>query len=227
MTDDIERDMKKLMGELDDDLGFSTMGESTQNKRKFGFSSKGKVLLLSLLVIVVLIVVISMWPRGNNDISKTNIRSDRSAEVKLNQMEKRLIALNGTDNRIALLESREKALQKRAEELDNYIKSLIEREDMLNQKVGTLIQKVEALEQSEKKPAAVSVSKISKPVVQKPPKNQPAAKRYHTVRQGQNLYRISLQYGISVDELCRLNNMTQKDPIRPGQKLIVGPGTTD
>jgi LysM repeat protein len=45
--------------------------------------------------------------------------------------------------------------------------------------------------------------------------------RYHVVKSDDTLYRISRQYGLSVDELCRLNNMSKTDIIRPGQKLLV------
>jgi lipid-binding SYLF domain-containing protein len=45
--------------------------------------------------------------------------------------------------------------------------------------------------------------------------------QYHIVRSGDTLYRIGAQYGISVDELCRLNNIKKTDIIHPGQKLTV------
>ena len=47
--------------------------------------------------------------------------------------------------------------------------------------------------------------------------------RYYEVHQGDTLYRIAKQHGISVDELCRLNTITTNDPIHPGQKLLVAP----
>jgi LysM repeat protein len=45
--------------------------------------------------------------------------------------------------------------------------------------------------------------------------------RYHTVRSGESLYTIARKYGISTDKLCKLNNITPKKPIQPGQKLLV------
>lgn len=44
----------------------------------------------------------------------------------------------------------------------------------------------------------------------------------HEVQRGENLFRIGLQYNISVDEIMRLNNLSPNDSIYPGQKLIVG-----
>jgi len=50
-----------------------------------------------------------------------------------------------------------------------------------------------------------------------------AGKQYHQVQTGESLYFIASKYGLSVDELCRLNNMHPRQIIRPGQKLLVSP----
>jgi lipid-binding SYLF domain-containing protein len=64
-----------------------------------------------------------------------------------------------------------------------------------------------------------AVAKAAYAAQQKPP--SPAEGTYHVVRSGDTLSKISNQYGISVDELCRLNNMKKTDTIHPGQKLLV------
>jgi membrane-bound lytic murein transglycosylase D len=46
-------------------------------------------------------------------------------------------------------------------------------------------------------------------------------KRYHEVKKGETLYRIAKQYGITVDELRRLNKLPPNQPIEIGQKLLV------
>ncbi len=43
---------------------------------------------------------------------------------------------------------------------------------------------------------------------------------YHTVKSGETLYRISVNYGISVQELKRLNSLTS-NTISVGQRLVV------
>jgi lipid-binding SYLF domain-containing protein len=55
---------------------------------------------------------------------------------------------------------------------------------------------------------------------QQKPRSQ-AKGQYHVVRSGDTLSKISTQYGVSVDELCRLNNMKKTDTIHPGQRLLV------
>jgi len=47
--------------------------------------------------------------------------------------------------------------------------------------------------------------------------------QYHMVERGETLYRISKRYGISVEEICRLNNFKQGKTIQAGQKLLVTP----
>ncbi len=46
-------------------------------------------------------------------------------------------------------------------------------------------------------------------------------RRYHEVRKGETLSRIAQKYGITVEELCRLNKITPKTIIQPGNKLLV------
>jgi uncharacterized lipoprotein YmbA len=46
---------------------------------------------------------------------------------------------------------------------------------------------------------------------------------YHEVRRGDTLSRISKKYGVSVDEICRLNNTTKEKIIYPGQRLLIAP----
>ena len=77
------------------------------------------------------------------------------------------------------------------------------------------------------KPRTGYAQKTVKRPVKKPPAKvrkgpeTSAAKRYHTVRPGETLYRISLKYGLTVKELLRINGLGPGAVIRPGQKLLV------
>jgi hypothetical protein len=46
---------------------------------------------------------------------------------------------------------------------------------------------------------------------------------YHTVRPGDSLSAIATKYGLTVDLLCKLNQLTVDKPIKPDQKLLVSP----
>lgn len=47
--------------------------------------------------------------------------------------------------------------------------------------------------------------------------------RYYVVQRGDTLSGIAREYGLSVDELCGLNQIQKTDTIYPGQKLVVAP----
>lgn len=44
---------------------------------------------------------------------------------------------------------------------------------------------------------------------------------YHTIRSGDILGRIAIRYGVSIDQICRLNNITRTTTLRIGRKLRV------
>lgn len=45
--------------------------------------------------------------------------------------------------------------------------------------------------------------------------------KYHTVQPGENLFRISQKYNLTVEQLRRMNNMKENDVLKAGQRLIV------
>jgi len=45
------------------------------------------------------------------------------------------------------------------------------------------------------------------------------AMKYHTVRQGDTLYKISRMYGVSIDTLCRLNGINRNTILKIGRKI--------
>jgi len=51
--------------------------------------------------------------------------------------------------------------------------------------------------------------------------------RYHTVSPGDTLSGIAEQYGVTVSELCRLNQITPNTVIRVGQMLLIGVSSQD
>jgi hypothetical protein len=51
--------------------------------------------------------------------------------------------------------------------------------------------------------------------------------RYHTVSSGDTLSGIAERYGLTVSELCRLNQMTPNTVIRVGQMLLIGVSSQD
>ena len=78
------------------------------------------------------------------------------------------------------------------------------------------------------KPAAASATKpAAKPAAASPADTTSATAAgqneivYHTVVQGDNLYRISKRYGTSINKICELNNISSSTILKVGRKLRV------
>ena len=48
----------------------------------------------------------------------------------------------------------------------------------------------------------------------------------HTIRRGDTLERIARRYGVTIDQLCALNNISRTTTLRIGRSLIVNPSST-
>ncbi len=56
---------------------------------------------------------------------------------------------------------------------------------------------------------------------QPPPATTSSARQYHIVRSGESLWTIAQKYNTTVETLRRLNNLSPKQAIHPGQKLLL------
>ena len=107
----------------------------------------------------------------------------------------------------------------RLDQLEDKIEQLEAQFTETNESVTTLGSYVISLEERiEKLNKEIEKVSLSKQTVSQ------EEKQYHKVVRGDTLYSISRKYGLSVEEICRLNNLNTNQFIQPGQKLIV---TTD
>ena len=102
------------------------------------------------------------------------------------------------------------SLGEKAENLGRQFQDL---ETRLGKNLNQLNNRLTALEKSKAKAAATPP---------KAPETKPATAKTHVVKAGETLYQISRKYGLSVDQLKKLNGMGKDVTIRPGQKLTVG-----
>jgi len=113
----------------------------------------------------------------------------------------------------------------------NFIKARLEQVEKrltdlegIGQKVTRFESRLKKFEQSiAKLEGSVASEDKARTTTKKP--ISPSKKNYHVVREGDILSRIAKQYGISIKELCRLNQITPKTVIRPGQKLVIAPSS--
>jgi LysM repeat protein len=89
--------------------------------------------------------------------------------------------------------------------------SLPDRMDALSRKVAALEKRSEPTTELKTKPSPSELL----------PKGQ---KRYHTVQKGETLSKISKKYGITMKELRKLNDLSDSQPVRTGQKLLISAG---
>ena len=104
----------------------------------------------------------------------------------------------------------------RLEQLENKLEQLEVQSTEAKESVTTLGSYVITLEER----IDTLTQKIEKAPVSKQATSQ-EKKQYHNVVRGDTLYSISRKYGLSVEEIRRLNNLNKNQPIQPGQKLMV------
>lgn len=157
------------------------------------------LVILGLLVLAVLLVVLI---GRTGDLSRETPYKDM--ESRIQRMEQKLVKFEVLDHRISQLE------QKTGE----YNLLLMDRMDRMEKTLA-----VPKEQKAEEK-------KIASPRREEPPQKQAEPARQvtdHQVLEGETLYRISRTYGLSVDELLKMNNLPPGSTIRKGQRLRVGP----
>lgn len=84
--------------------------------------------------------------------------------------------------------------------------------------IKTLVLLKEAMPQESTKQSVASTFKKES---QKDNPGNLSASKYHTIKKGDTLFSLSRRYGISVDEICKLNNIKKSGILKIGTKLRV------
>lgn len=171
---------------------------------------------------------------------------------RVQQLEERLSRAQGIEGRVASLEKDVKQMRQALSEAERFGLVLKQQLDKTIEEMRSQAPKIDAREQALPKEAkeaksldAAAVRGTIAPEAPVKEERPPAAKTtpladarkaaspekqdasgpsvYHEVKKGENLYRISLKYGISLAELCRMNNITPSTPIAPGRRLMIKP----
>ena len=209
MNENLDKEMKELGAKVADDMGYTRKDENPQRpKTSFAFKPRGKI-LIGGAGIILLIILIALFSGRGDKLSPEDLPSIQSG---LNQLEQKITRLEGIYDKIGFLEKQGEELQESLAETGKSARFLALRLDKLTQNVDRLQKIVAPLPAKTEGP--LTIQRKTFPLVKG---------RYHQVRRGDSLYRIAQQYGTSVDELCRLNNMTRNQVIHPGQKLLVAP----
>ena len=202
--------MDDIINDLADELEENKNSRILRDRRpSLQTISQGKILLFGgggLLILIILILLLFLGGEGKSKEDLSFI------EARLGRLEDRVKNTGVQEDRIRQIEEHQKAFQQSLLIMDRSLRTI--KED-LNQLTAAF----DSLQQ--KKAPPPPKAEVSQPVKKEAiPQPKPG---YHVVSRGETLYRISKQYGISVDELRRLNHMDPSAPIHPGQELQVSP----
>lgn len=211
MDNNIDDEMEGFEEQIANNLRYSLEDEDVSRRRSFiDFTSQRKTLIFGGIGVLLLIVLIALFFGGGDTLSKKDLVS---LKARLDSLEDRLTRFEGVEIRVA-------SLEKKGEELEKSMAEAEKSKTFLTQEYTALNQRLDSLQKE--KILVPPKSKAQAP--QKTPTTL-GKKRFHEVRPGDTLYRIANKYGISVEELCRLNNIGKNAIIQPGQKLVVSPGS--
>ncbi len=188
-----------------DDLDEDQPREGNNPKRKqFGLGRPPDNLISYIaggagIALVIILVVI--FARGGEDVSSEEIED----------MAQRL---EDMDQRLQNLEEQSQERQVAFSDIWTTSQDLNRRLEMQRENIDDMRQKLAALE--DEPPARPDPEPAEEPEPEADDEHV-----YHEVQAGENLFRIGLEYDISVDEIRELNDLGPDDPIQPGQKLRV------
>ena len=206
--------MDDLINDLADDAQEDQSSRIIRERRSSLYTiSQGKILLFGGAGLLVLIILVVLLFLGGKETPSEDLSL---IQARLTRMEARIKNASTLESRIQEIEEKENEIRQALLKTDLSIRTI----------KGDLNQIIEAFESLQKKmpPAPKKAEAPKKVEAPKPAKEAPKPQPetgYHVVSRGETLYRISRKYGISVDELRRLNNMGPNAPIYPGQKLLV------
>jgi hypothetical protein len=236
VSENLDKEVRELRKEIAADLGYRRKDKTFRHRKvSSDLKSRRKTLILGGVGLLLMIVLIALFSGDRNKLLTEKPTSTKKQEI-LNQLEERITRLEGIEIKITLLEKQGKELQQSLEEIDRTGRSLRQRpdkpsqvDDNLQERMTSHAAKAEAPRAMQRIPIAPTGKRYdteSPLTIKRMPFSLPK-RRYHEVRPGENLYWIAQQYGISLDELCRLNYITPKQLIHPGQKLLVAPGSPE
>jgi len=150
-----------------------------------------------LLLIMLVMVLVLIFAAGIYYFIKRPTEGDATLQSKIASLEEKI---TGVEKQIADLQGKSVT--------GGPDPSLVHRVEALSQKIEGLEKRAQLTTESKAKPASPKAT----------------SKRYHTVQKGETLSGISKKYGITLEELRKLNGLSRSQPVRTGQKLLVSAG---
>lgn len=194
-----DNNVKGIVEEMAQDRGRNIRSSGTRRRADGPATGTVRTLVFGgIAAAVLLAAILLLIGNGETDTDRT-----------LAFVAARLDRIEATLDRVEDREKQMSALATRIEGVVDSVSRLERDRRTLSAEIETLKRRLEAA--------------IKRPPAQGP--TSPAASEEaptHTVRRGDTLFSIAKLYGLSVDEIRRLNGIEETDVIQPGQVLIVG-----
>lgn len=141
-------------------------------------------------------------------------------EQTIQRLEQRLEKYDGVDEKVTRIWEQAKSYETFKTRFDRSEASMSLRMDQLSMSLDALQKKIDEIE---KKVDRIAKTAVSTSASTHPPSVDKATAKMHTVGAGDTLYSISRRYGLSVQELRSLNQLTSGSVLSVGQTLRVSP----
>jgi len=189
--------------------------EAKETSPRNFLEGRGKLLILGGIGIFVLVLLVVIFSSGKETVSER-------------QLQDILARLDVLDSRLVGLENQESGRQQSLVRMQGDFSILTMRVDKLSREMREQFAEVAARREQ---PAVTTPRPTQQPARQttqaaapaQPAPARPAAAKpiLHEVRAGETLFRISRTYGVTVDEIRRLNKLGANNVIYPGQVLTI------
>jgi len=159
--------------------------------------------------LILAILLILLFTRSRSSTVENRILA---IENRMTKLEESIAKFEAIDDRVAQIWEQAQTFEQFKERFNRSEASLMLRMDHMAKNIDRM------KKQMDKSSARKAKSSTTKTVSKKS-----ANKRFHTVKQGETLYKIARRYGLTVEKMRRLNKLADSAVIHPGQKLLVGP----
>jgi LysM repeat protein len=193
MTRDVSADTQEIFGEMQEDLARQKADVPRGRNSQPPESSGRSVLLWGVIAIILILLIVLLFRGGDKAVTEEL----KTLKARVEQMETRLSALETTARKTEAVEGQIKGLQQSVLKVEGAQRSLAERINKIAQ-------------EAEKPSTPQAAQKKSTPQV-----------KVHEVKPGETIFSIAKKYNLTTNQLVKLNNMTKKDTIQAGQKLVV------
>ena len=170
-----------------------------------GFNVRPVHIAGALLIIAIIFVAYSQMKDGTD--GKKVLEIDKS----LGDIENRLNKIESTVKNISSIDEQRTKFEISLMNRIEGIESIISKKSDLDTEKPDNLHREAAVKESDQKPVPESHDETGTNI------------RYHQVLAGETLYRISLKYGLTVEELRRINKIAPEAVLYVGQRLIVSP----